>query len=443
VGYRLTGQDLETARSHGAISAPGQLMWIYDRPVDRAGLDAFHAALCRGRLGRVAAPALLGAAGDRWTARAEFAPITYQDDPVDVADLQHWFAAQTRAELHIYGGPTWRLSVTALTDGGSAVSLVATHSISDGRALLAAVGEAITDTGPAQRYAADGYGRTRLLLADIGAAVPNLLLAAAAWASAQAVALRGLVFDRAPAEPVTQTAPAPADPDRPAKTNRVTICVPASRWNAIAKSGGGTSRTLAVAVVAGVATELGWVDDDGLVNMDLPVSVRTPANDHMANAISVVSFAVDAGERGTLDLAALRATMKQALESAATTAAGDRRLWRLLPAIPRARWLRLVTAAIAQSSNACRTNCSMMGRVDNLIGRVDGTDAAMVTAGLAAEDDYVATHGGILRADMIEVNDQVTVRISACQPANPTDAAQLAAVVTEICERYGLPARHW
>lgn len=434
--YRLTGQDLETARGHAAGLPPVQLLWIYDRPVDRAGLDTIHAALRRGRLGRVATPAMLGAAGDRWTTRAKFAPIAYYDDAVTDTGLQDWFATQSRGELCVYGGPAWRLSATSLANGGSAVSLVVSHGVADGRSALSAVCEAVSDTGPNWRYPADGHGRGRLLLGDIAAAVPNLVLAVGAWVGAQIAALRR----RGQTEPTPTPAQTPTDSAVPAPTNRITICVPAPDWAAIAEADGGTPSTLALAVVASVAGELGRVDANGAVRLDLPVSVRTKANDHMANALSGIAFSVDTRD---LELTALRRTMKQTLVESGGVSAQDRRLWRLLPAISRTRWLRIISTALTSHHDTIGANCSLLGVGDVRIGRIDGTDAVSVAMSMTPRDEYVAGHGGLLRADMLEVDGRVTVRISACHPANPVDAAEFRAAVARVCDRYRLPATYW
>ena len=208
--------------------------------------------------------------------------------------------------------------------------LVVAHAIADGRSLLAAVTEAVCDSGRTPRYPADHYSRPRLLFTDIAAAVPRLSAAALAEATGHVVAFRSLLSDRRGA-PHPHAAPALVAPTRLATVNRITICVPAPQWNALAAARGGTPTTLAVATVAGVAANPGRVDSDGLVRMFLPVSLRTAANDHMANALTMVNLPVGANPDTALDLAKLRGAMKQVLESSGRPSAHDRRLWRILP----------------------------------------------------------------------------------------------------------------
>ena len=84
-----------------------------------------------------------------------------------------------------------------------------------------------------------------------------------------------------------------------------------------------------------------------------------------------------------------------------------------------------------------------MGHVDACVGRIDGAAAASVAMSLTPLDEHVIDHGGILRADMLEVDDRVTIRISGCQPTNPITREQFHAAVTRVCDCYQLKATYW
>ncbi|MFC9434845.1 hypothetical protein [Nocardia sp. NPDC057030] len=429
--YRLGDIDCVSARGHSALGGTLaiQAVWYYDRPVDKAALADFHTALRHGRLGRVVKAAMIPAAGDRWSARAEFAPLEVSDTPIPRGELETWVATQGRAELRTFGGPAWRLSMTACDNGDSAISLLASHTIADGRAFCAAVAEAVADKRFELRYPTDEFGRLRLLFGDCRDAARRggALVRAAGLAVQLALGRRG------------DTAAARGG-DQDFRLPTVDATIPAQHWHAAARDRGGSATTLAVAVTAAVATEIGRTDDQGLVRMMMPVSTRAEA-DERANALASIDFEVDLRDGPLTDLAPLRAVIKEKLSAAVT---GQRPVAPLIPiavALPRRLFGVLVRKVAADATVSV---CSNLGELDPEMLRVDGGPAAKIRLGLVNQSldspAVLAERGGNLYVSLFETGGRITVRFNGFHSPKLVDAEQLAAVTRRVLAGYGLSA---
>ncbi|MBF6206201.1 hypothetical protein IU483_19200 [Streptomyces gardneri] len=433
--YRLDDIDSVSARGHAALGGTLaiQIVWRYDRPVDMAALERFHEALRHGRMGRVVAPAMLSAAGDRWTTRAEFSPIEVADAPIPRGELEAWIAEQGRARLRTFGGPAWRLAVTDLDNGESAVSLLVSHTIADAQAFCAAIAEAVAGERLDPHYRTDEFGRLRLLTSDLRAATrrARLLPSALGLALRLAVARRGAEA---------------RDLDEQAQDFRlptVTATVPAQLWHAAARNRGGTGTTLAVAMMAAIAAEIGRTDEQGRVRMMMPVSTRT-AGDQRANALTSIDFEVDLRDGEPADLAPLRAVMKEKLVAAA---AAGRNVPPLIPvavALPRGLYAKLARQA---ATDAVSTVCSSVGKLDPDVLRIDGRPASAITLGLVNQslnDRTVLTErGGNLYVALVETADAITLRFNGFHPPKLLDAEQLTELVRRALAQYELTPTFW
>ncbi|MCM6774576.1 hypothetical protein NDR87_13415 [Nocardia sp. CDC159] len=424
--YRLDDIDCVSARSHAALGGTLaiQAVWRYERAVDVARLREFHAALCRGRLGRVVAPAMIAAAGDRWSARARFAPLEVAAEPIRRDELEQWIAERGRAELRTYGGPAWRLAAVGLDDGGSAVSLVVSHTLVDGRGLCAAITAAIAAEYCEFDYPSDEFGPMRALWADLGAAAGKI------GPIAQAVALGTRV---ALARRAEARGGVGGDPEF--RLPVVEVTVPAQLWHAAAQARNGTGTTLAAAVMADLATEIGRVDEQGHVRMMMPVSTRTDG-DERANALGSIDFEFDGD---TTDLAPLRAQMK--LKLAAVAGQPVPPLIPIAVALPRGLYGAL---ARQSATDPTRTVCSHLGKLEPEILDIDGTPASSIAFGLANQSlnarAVVAARGGDLYGLFSEVAGQVTMRIKGFHPPALERADQLTDLLGRVLARYELTA---
>ncbi|MEU1546675.1 hypothetical protein [Nocardia sp. NPDC005745] len=433
--YRLTDIDCVSARGHSALGGTLaiQAVWRYDRPVDMAALERFHEALRHGRLGRAVAPAMIPAAGDRWTTRTEFSPLEVAEAPIPPGDLEAWIAEQGHAELRTFGGPAWRLAATHLDNGGSAVSLLVSHTLADGQAFCAAVTDAVADKRLELAYRSDEFGRMRLLAGDLRDAARR----ARSLPSAAVLALRLAVTGRG-----GKTGPTDEDA-RDFRLPTVTTTVPAQLWHAAARSRGGTGTTLAVAMMASIATTIGRTDDEGRVRMMMPVSTRT-ADDLRANALTSIAFEVDTRDGEPADLAPLRAVMKEQL-SAATAGGPD--VPPLVPvavALPRGRYAALARQA---ATDAISTVCSSLGKLDSEILRIDGRPASAMMLGLVNQSlnspTVVTERGGNLYVALVETGETITLRVMGFHPPTLLDAERLTELVRAALAEYELSATFW
>lgn len=432
--HRLTDIDCVSARGHSALGGTLaiQAVWRYDRPVDIAALERFHEALRHGRLGRAVAPAMIPAAGDRWTTRVEFSPLEVAEEPIASDDLEAWIAEQGHAELRTFGGPAWRLAATPLDNGESAVSLLVSHTLADGHAFCAAVTDAVADKRLDLAYPTDEFGRMRLLAGDLRDAARRTR----SFPSAAGLALRLAFTGRRGAGPTDDEA-------RDFRLPTVTATVPAQLWHAAARARGGTGTTLAVAMMTAIATRLGRTDEAGRVRMMMPVSTRT-ADDLRANALTSIAFEVDVHDGEPADLAALRAVMKEKLTEAA---AGGQDVPPLVPvavALPRGSYARLARQAATDPTS---TVCSSLGKLDPEILRIDGRPASAMMLGLVNQSlnspSVVTERGGNLYVALIEAAEKITLRVMGYQPPALLDAEQLAELVRAALAEYELSATFW
>ncbi|WP_174186152.1 hypothetical protein [Nocardia barduliensis] len=433
--YRLDDIDCVSARGHSALGGTLaiQAVWRYDRPVDLAALRKFHEALRHGRLGRAVAPAMIPAAADRWTTRAEFSPLEVADTPIPRGRLEAWIAEQGHAELRTYGGPAWRLATTQLDNGESAVSLLVSHTLADGQAFCAAIAEAVADKRLDLTYRSDDFGRMRLLAEDFRDAARR----ARSLPSAVGLALR-LSLPRRGGEA--------GQPDADAEDFRlptVTATVPAHLWHAAARSRGGTGTTLAVAMMAAIATEVDRTDEEGRVRIMMPVSTRT-ADDLRANALTSIDFEVDLRDGQPADLAPLRGVMKEKLSAAAANGQNVPPLIPIAVALPRGRYAVLARQA---ATDPISTVCSNLGKLEPEILRIDGDPASVMAIGLVNQSlnspAVLTERGGNLYVALVECAEGITLRVNGFHPPRLGDTAQLRELVQRVLAQYELTATFW
>lgn len=269
-----------------------QAVWIYNRPIDIHGLRRFHHNLGYGLLGRRVEQSPLPFARDRWVVSRRPKDIDFAESPWPRADLGAWTYEQACLPIDPEYGPSWHLGALPLEDGGTAVSLVASHTVSDGLGLA----EAITDAAKGRtRYL--GYPppgsrtRRRALLQDgrqTIASAPELARALAATVRFARESRQDVAASIASAPP----SPRIAGDDQPVVVPSLTAYVDLAEWDARAKSIGGNSNTLLAGFACRLGVRMGRICDDGTVTLSFPISERTE-NDTRGNALVFPTVSVD------------------------------------------------------------------------------------------------------------------------------------------------------
>src|SRR6516165_6593451 len=115
----------------GQASGVGQCVWVYNRPVDIAGLRRFHRHLERGRLARRIERSPLPFGRHRWVSPRDQHELEIAT-PRPREEFDAWLGEQANVPLDAEHGPGWHLAMLPFTDGGAGVSFVVTHCLTDG-----------------------------------------------------------------------------------------------------------------------------------------------------------------------------------------------------------------------------------------------------------------------------------------------------------------------
>ena len=346
-----------------------QVVWLYQHAIDLDALRRFYRNLGYGLLARRIERSPLPFARYRWV--SDRGPdIDFAERARPRTELSDW--ADERAQLPIdpEWGPGWHLGVLPLTDGSTAVSLVASHYLLDGLGLIVALVEAMMGKTRDLGYRLP-HSRTRLR-----AVIQDAQLTArdAPGVARALVAARRLVRLGRPdhaespeSKPVTLRGD---DGHDPVVVPGITISVELDEWDARAEALGGTSNTLAAGLAAKFGESLGHRHSgDGAVTVQLVMSDRTEG-DTRAIAVSLARVHVDP-KRVTTDLCDARAAIKQALKTWRETPHVSSHLESLTPFTPKWAWKRAVDRAFADPDHP--VVYSNLGDVGSVISLLDGT----------------------------------------------------------------------
>ncbi|WP_231999212.1 SDR family NAD(P)-dependent oxidoreductase [Mycobacterium sp. 1081908.1] len=354
---------------HGALI---QVTWIYDRAVDVEGLKRFHRNLGRGLLGRRIERATLPFARDRWVLAPEPEDIDFAATPRPRAEVNAWADERARLPIDPEWGPAWHLGVLPLEDGGTAVSLVASHTIVD----AIAFGQAIEDAAEG-RTRDFGYppagSRTlgRAVREDLRQTVKDLpdighALAAVARRARRDRKELNSSIKAAPPSPRT------SGDDKPVEMPALTAYVDLAQWDARAKSLGVSSNSLVAGIACRLAVRMGRVQDDGTVTLRFLVTLRTEG-DTRGNALTSVDVTVDP-RNATTHLAEMQAKITQTILEAMEDPDNE---W--LAPLPLAAmtpvWAARKVAGMAAGGSTLPVTCSNVGDLSPSANRPDGTDA--------------------------------------------------------------------
>lgn len=356
------------ALGYGALV---QFTWIYNRPVDMDGLRRFNHNLGYGLLGRRVERSPLPFARDRWVVDRGPADIDVAETPRRRADVGAWTGERARLPLDPEYGPNRHLGVLPLLDGGSAVTLVTSHTLADGLGFVQAIGDAAHGRTRDLGYPPPGSRTRRRALREDAraffASAPELGRAVAATVRIARKRRKDVAASIASAPPP----PRGAGDDQPVAVPTLTAYVDLAEWTGCAKSIGGNQYTLFAAFAGRLGARMGRICDDGTVTLSFPISNRTP-DDTRGNALVFPVISVDPTNLAS-DLTEVRLTFKQAFADLAETTE------ELLAPLPLTsltpKWVARRAAGMGLGTADLPIGCSNLGDTDPAVNRPDGTEA--------------------------------------------------------------------
>jgi hypothetical protein len=414
-----------------------QCVWAYNRAIDIHGLRQFHQHLQRGRLSRRIERSPLPFGRHRWVSPNGQSDLEIVATPRPREEFEAWLSEQANTPLDAEHGPGWHLAALPFTDGGAGVSLVTSHTLTDGVGLCEALADAASGRhDPISWPAAGSRRRGQALSEDARQTARDIrVMGRAVVAAARFAKNRGDGSG-------TQLASAPRSPlvgpDERVTLSKATIFVDADEWDARAHSLGGTSNALLAGLAARLAQRVGRVDGDGFATLAIPVNQRTD-DDTRANALTAVDITVDPAA-ATTDLRGIRAAIKQALIRRHEVPDERLALLPLAPLLP--QWLIRRMASVVLGG-ATTSGSSNLGAVNPAANRPDGTDADyFAVKSLFAGVTKATVHqtDGLLGLQSGRVHGQAFVSVIAYQPGRPNSNDGLRQDISNVISDFSLTA---
>jgi hypothetical protein len=425
-------------RATGATSVL-QCIWVYDRAIDIDGLRRFHHHLQRGRLSRRIERSPLPFGRHRWVAPIDQSYLEIVESPAPREKFDAWLDEQANIPLDAEHGPGWHLAVVPFTDGGAGLSLVISHSLTDGVGLCEALVDAASGRHDRINWPAAGSRRRwQALREDARQTARDIPAIGRAVVAATQFVTRHSRGEGSDIQLPSALRSPFVGPDGRAAPLTATIFIDADEWTARANALGGTSNSLLAGVAARLAERAGRVTADGAVTLGVPVNQRT-ANDTRANAVTNVDVTVDA-TRATTDLSEIRSTTKQALIHRQQVPDERMALLPLVPLLPKRlvkRWVNVYTPSTTSVAS------SQLGAAPSIVNRPDGTDAdyiSLLSVCPGLTKATVQLSNGLMALISAEVNGRVFVSVLAYQPGRLTSNAQLRHVLSRIMDDFALTA---
>jgi hypothetical protein len=350
-----------------------QYVWVYSHPVDMDGLRRFHRNLGFGFAGRLIEPSALPFGRHRWVAAGGPARALDVAEPQPPSQLGAWIEERSQQRIDPVRGPGWHLGVLPMTDGGTAVTLVASHCLLDHGASVRTVVDAVNDERsdfgydpPASRkkLAALTSDARRLVrdLPELGRTV--LTAAKFAYRGRHEISASGT------SRPPTAAGSADSALVLPA----VSAIVDVRDWDARAIELGGAGYSLLAGFAALLGERLGRArPSDGAVTLLIAMSDRGGDDDRRGNAMKIASATVDPAPV-TADLAAARSAVKEVLTTLRSGPDDKHVLLPITPFVPKAAVRRAADLIFGDLP----VSCSNLGDVPLEMTRADGTEAEIV-----------------------------------------------------------------
>lgn len=344
-----------------------QYVWVYTHPVDQERLRRFHRNVGFGFAGRLIEPSILPFGRHRWVAATGPAAPLDVDDARPPGELGTWLDERSQRHVDPVHGPGWHLGVLPMTDGTTAVTLVASHCLMDHGAAVSTMTDAIDDT-PRDFGYGEPRARTRraALASDLRQVARDLPELGRTVVTAAKYAYRSRKEISASRPPA-----ALGGPDGPLVLPVVSAVVDLGDWDARASDLGGTGYSLLAGFAAVLGERMGRARPaDGAVTLMIALSDRDGPDDRRGNAMQIASATVDPSS-ATTNLTAARAAVREALSALRDGHDDKHALLPITPFVP--------TRAVRRTADVIfgdlPVSCSNLGDVPPALSRVDGTEA--------------------------------------------------------------------
>lgn len=418
-----------------------QVLWIYEHAIDMDGLRQFHRNFGYGLAGRRIERSRLPFGRHRWVScpgpQTELAVATTARPRADVSD---WADEQVHLPVDPEHGPAWHMSVLPMTDGSTAVSLVASHHIGDGIGGVLTLMEAVAGTKrqfgfPPPR----AQTARRAVAADLRQTARDLPeLGRTAGKAVRLLRRRGAELLRS-ARAENESAPRTLSTE-PVSVPAVSVFVDLDAWDRCATGLGGNSYSLLAGFGARLGERMNRANArSGTVTLSIALNERTSLDDSRALAMTFASASIDP-RQCTSDLTGVRATIREAIETARTTTDETLELLPLIPLVPK-RALQGLGGLFFGSPDDLPVYCSNLGDVDPAVGRADGTDAEYVV--MRGVDQNVTRRdiesmGGQLVLVSARVNGKISIGIVAYQLDAQNSKTRLRELAALTLKDFGL-----
>jgi hypothetical protein len=413
-----------------------QVVWLYEHAIDWDGLRRFHHNLGRGLLGRRIERSPLPFARYRWVLDPGPPDIEVGKCPRPRAELSDWADERSQMAADPQWGPGWHFATLPLTDGSTAISLVASHYVLDGIGLVVALIDALSGNTRDLGYLPPrSRSRLRAVIEDARRTARDVPGVARALAAA-AKEVRFHRPDGAPSSAPQRVVNAGSGGE-PVIVPGITIYVDVDVFDARAESLGGSSSTLIAGLAAKLGEHMGHQHDDGAVAVQLVMSDRTDG-DTRAVAISLARIQVDPTEV-TKDLRDTRAAVKQALKTWRETPHVSSHLESLTPFLPKWAWKWAVGQSFGDPDRP--VVCSNLSDVGGLVNRIDGTPAEFAFARGTRQcvtRGWLERSGGQMQLLSFRLPRRVVIHVLAYQPGAVNTKPALRELAAQVLAEFDL-----
>lgn len=413
-----------------------QCVWLYDHPVDLAGLRQFHGHLQWGRLSRCIAQSPLPFGRSRWVAAKCSSDLELVETSCARNAFDEWLDKQVNTTLDSEHGPPWHLATVPFTDGGAGVSLVISHCLTDGVGLWEAMADAaLGRDDPIKWPDSASRGPWQAIRQDAGQTLRDI--PAISRAIGAAIRFSRHSRDGAKAGMVPTAKAPPVGTEDSYNLPTATIFVDGDEWDARARALGGTRNTLLVGLAALLAARAGRVATDGSVVVTLPVNERT-ADDTRANAISGVQVSIDPST-ATTDLTELRTTVKEALIRHQEKPDSEEALNALVPLLSKRLLMAARSATRGRAFNL--VGASNVGEIDAAASRPDGTPAesfALRLHHLGVDKPAMQQYGGLQTLLSGTAQGRIFISLISYLPGRLNSKGELRRELSTALEEFSL-----
>jgi hypothetical protein len=428
LGQRATGQE-----------AVAQVTWIYERPIDADEVRRFHRNFGYGLLGRRIERSPLPFGRHRWVScEGPQADIEFVEDARPRAELSDWMDERAQLPVDPEWGPGWHMGVLPMTDGSTAVCLVASHCLTDGMGVLLTIIDAAKGNTRHLGYPVP-KSRTRLrgMASDARSVIHGFPEVGRALASGarQAFRRRREVFGSSASVPVVVAQEAAENVTVPA----VSVFIDIDEWDARARALGGNSFSLVAGFAAKLAEHIGRRRaSDGAVTLNIPISERAP-DDLRANAVSLTNIAVDPTDV-TKDLTAARGAIRTGLKAMREVPDETLEMLPLIPFVPK-RVVRRGSDVVFGFAADLPVSCSNLGDIDPAVARLDGTEAEYVVlrgVDRCVTRQFLEQRPGLLTVVAARIARRICIPVIAYQPGADNSKSRLRELAAQTLAEFEL-----